>query len=147
MEFQHKDQTYKMDVEDYQKWGPASKFFTVKGYLKAMHGGGCKSKYLHRLILGVDDPKILVDHISGDITDNRKDNLRLVTHRENAMNRKLHADNKSGHAGIHYVKRNKSKKWQACIGKKHLGTFWTKEEAIAVRKQAELHVFGEHRRM
>jgi hypothetical protein len=145
MEFQYRNQTYKMDVEDYQRWGPASRFFTVKGYLKIIHEG--RHRYVHRLILGIDDPKVLVDHISGDITNNKKDNLRLVTHKQNSMNHRMYRDNKSGHSGVHFVKRNKSKQWQASIGRKHIGTFWTKEEAIAARELAELHVFGEYKRV
>jgi len=45
---------------------------------------------MHRLILGiVDEPSqdCCVDHINGNRLDNRRNNLRIVTYSENAMNR------------------------------------------------------------
>lgn len=39
---------------------------------------------IHRFIMGVTDSKILVDHISGDKLDNRKENLRIAS---NSLNR------------------------------------------------------------
>lgn len=41
-----------------------------------------------------------IDHINGDSTDNRIDNLRLVTNQQNCRNRKKRADNSSGETGI-----------------------------------------------
>ena len=41
-----------------------------------------------------------VDHINHDKADNRIENLRTVTHSENARNRKLNKNNTSGHAGV-----------------------------------------------
>lgn len=42
-------------------------------------------KSLHREVLNVNS-KYEVDHISGDTSDNRKENLRLCTHQENMRN-------------------------------------------------------------
>ena len=53
--------------------------------------------YMHH---AVDPSDLMVDHISGDQTDNRITNLRAVTAAQNSMNRKTFAA--SGHKGIYF---------------------------------------------
>jgi len=110
-----------------------------------------RKKYLeHRVIWALYykewPPKgMVIDHINGDPSDNRLDNLRLVTPRENAMNRKLSSNCKSGVSGIHKsVTRNS---WVAVIwvgGRNlNLGTFINFDDAVKVRKAAEIK-YGFH---
>ena len=52
----------------------------------------CKKKYVHRLVIEyfckrIDKSKHIVDHINRVRTDNRADNLRWVTAKENMNNR------------------------------------------------------------
>ena len=64
-------------------------------------------------------------------------------HQENTYNKELCSTNTSGVTGVSWDKlRNK---WIAHIKRKNLGRFNTKEEAIKVRKQAEIEYFGEFR--
>jgi len=66
---------------------------------------------LHRLVLGVTDPTILVDHIFGDRLDNRKQNLRIATNRLNSQNTKAYRE---GTRLSQYIGVTKSrKKWRA----------------------------------
>lgn len=44
---------------------------------------------MHRYILGITDPSILVDHRNGDSLDNRRCNLRVCDAYQNSWNRKL----------------------------------------------------------
>lgn len=97
------------------------------------------TRYLHRILM-LSPPKGMdVDHINGDALDNRRENLRVVTHQKNCVNRhRLHANNKSGYNGVFWDAKAGS--WRAYIdrGKRiYLGRHKTKEEAIAARLEAE----------
>ncbi len=94
---------------------------------------------LHRFVLGLktlEDGE--VDHINGDGTDNRKENLRIVTRSQNLMNQE-------GVKGYYFD--TYYQKWKAEIianGKKfHLGSFDTEEEAKQARFIGEKKHFGE----
>lgn len=110
------------------------------GYRKISLDG---KKYLaHRLVfLYVTGswPKEQLDHIDGDRSNNRFENLHAVSHKENLRNQGIYCSNTSGHVGVHWNK--KCNKWQAYIkvnGKMlHLGLFENLEDAIAARKAAE----------
>jgi hypothetical protein len=85
-----------------------------------------------------------IDHINGDVADNRIINLRDVSHQENHRNRANYATNKSGCAGVRYLDRNK--KWIARIGVDgvylYLGLFDKFDDAVDARKKAEKkHMF------
>ena len=84
--------------------------------------------YVHRLAwfyVYKEMPSDLIDHINGIRNDNRIENLRVVTHPQNAQNAKHHKDNKSGLKGAYWHKANKN--WRSSIlvnGKKiDLGSF------------------------
>ena len=81
-----------------------------------------------------------IDHINGDRSDNRLENLRSVTRIENTRNAKKREDNQSGTVGVSYFAPKNT--WRARIninGKTVLlGYFKTKNEAIAARKAAEI---------
>lgn len=99
---------------------------------------------LHRLIMGVVDKNIFVDHINGDTLNNRKNNLRLVTEHQNAMNTKISKANRLGCKGVTQVK---SGKYVARIRYNnqgiHIGTFDTLEEAIEARRLKENELYGD----
>lgn len=84
-------------------------------------------------------PDGIIDHINGDRTDNRIENLRQVSCSENFKNASLSKRNKSGSIGVHWCATNA--RWIAQIGldgkSKHLGSFKTLEDALACRKEAE----------
>ncbi len=79
----------------------------------------------------------MVDHINGDGTDNRWENLRCASPEENCKNNKRRKDNPSGYVGVRY----RNGKWCARIRHQkreiHLGSFETKEQAVQARKVAE----------
>lgn len=88
-----------------------------------------------------------IDHINGDTTDNRIENLRKVTSAENAKNlgRRLVANQEhdSGVNGVYWHRKNK--KWVVRIksgGKwTYFGSYVDLDEATSVRRRAEV-AFG-----
>lgn len=80
-----------------------------------------------------------IDHIDGNPSNNRIENLRSVSQSENCKNSRMRTDNTSGVRGVHWDKQYQ--KWCAEIWlkgkKKFLGYFDDKSQAIAARKSAE----------
>jgi hypothetical protein len=62
-------------------------FYAQRSVLQ--ENGKWKNVQMHRVILGVHDPKIQVDHINGDGLDNRRCNLRSCTRSENMQNQQI----------------------------------------------------------
>lgn len=95
---------------------------------------------LHRLLLPDSDR---VDHVSGDGLDNRRANLRAVTHTQNMQNRKMHKNNTSGFKGV----TRDGNKWRASIRANRvlyrLGYFGTPEEAAHAYDEASRRLHGE----
>lgn len=112
------------------------------GYARTVIDGRTTS--MHRLIMKAPDG-LVVDHINHNELDNRKNNLRVCTQSNNAMNRKKAINNTSGYIGV--VFKKDCNKWEAFIrvdGKrKYLGLFATPELAYEARKEAEEKYFGE----
>ncbi len=84
-------------------------------------------------------PEGPIDHINGNRSDNRIENIRLVSPQENARNSKRAISNKSGTTGVTWRKRDR--KWHAhiSVARKHiyLGYFSNRDAAIEARKAAE----------
>ena len=102
-----------------------------------------KSYLTHRLIwlyVYGKFPDGQVDHINGDPSDNRIENLRDVTNQENHKNRSKPRSNTSGHIGVHWDKDRE--KWRARIKldgvEQHLGFFNVLEDAAAARQAASV---------
>jgi HNH endonuclease/AP2 domain len=105
-----------------------------------------KGKRLGKFVLNTERE---VDHINRDPCDNRKSNLRIVSHQQNQINRNTPSHNTSGYRGIWYD-RPKSK-WRAELrsnGKRFFGgRFPTKEVAAAAYNQLALKHHGEFARL
>ena len=91
------------------------------------------------IMTGEWPPAIDIDHQNTDRSDNRWTNLRLATRSQNNLNSKKVRVGKSGHRGVHPC--TNSSRWQARIGFAGrvigLGTFDSKDEAVAARRSAE----------
>jgi hypothetical protein len=97
------------------------------------------------LVNNADPGQFQIDHIDGNPSNNTSKNLRLATVQQNQHNRqKIPCNNTSGFVGIDW-RRDKCQ-WRARIkvnGKTiNLGYFDSIDNAILVRKNAELKYFG-----
>lgn len=86
-----------------------------------------------------------IDHINHERSDNRIENLRLVTNKQNRINQRMDKRNSTGKAGVYWHKSQM--KWIASIGVNgknlHLGTFSNFESASKARRNAEIK-YGFH---
>ena len=104
-------------------------YYICHRYNNKVLGSGCIK--LHRFITDCPREKE-VDHINNDTLDNRKCNLRIVTHFENQQNLR---SNKSGIIGVH---QRANGNWVGKISKNnkvYQKEFKKKEDAIMYRKQ------------
>lgn len=142
-----------VDDSDYEwitqwKWHLSEK---SGGYSIAARNGkkvnGKRTSYIkmHRLIMGVTDPKILVDHRDKNPLNNQRKNLRLCSKSQNAMNSKRPRTNTSGYKGVFW--HDGDKNWAAAImlnqKPKYLGGFKTPEMAARAYDAAARNLFGE----
>ena len=107
-------------------------------------GGVRGVSLMHREVLGAAYG-VLVDHRDHDGLNNRRDNLREATRTQNAQNSASRSSNTSGVQGVCFHIGHQ--RWRARItvhGERiHLGHFAAFEEAVRVRRAAELEYFGE----
>jgi hypothetical protein len=87
-------------------------------------------------------PKDQIDHINRSKHDNRWVNLREATGHQNNMNTGLTKRNKVGIRGITVVRNRFCVQINSKGQHMYLGHFKDLDEAIAVRKAAEIHYFG-----
>lgn len=100
-----------IDKEDYEIVNKHTWHIGWRGYILSNINN--KRVQLHRILMNA--PKeLVVDHIDGNILNNRKENLRIVTISENARNRKNKSKNSSSkYFGVSWDKNKK--RWHAVI--------------------------------
>lgn len=124
-----------------------SRNWRADAYGYVITGGGRNKRptyKLHRILM--DAPSgVEVDHINRNKLNNRRCNLRLVTHAENSRNLEKRPSNTSGYKGVTWYKRHQ--KWRAYIRVNYrqltIGHYPTPEEAALAYDAAAREHFGE----
>lgn len=130
------------------KVGSIAGGFDAYGYIQIQFNG--KLWKAHRLVWlwhGRTLPD-QIDHIDGDKSNNRIENLRPASKSQNAMNSKRPAHNTSGVKGVSYSSQHQ--KWAARIQvngvSKSLGLYESISDASEAYKTASNKMFGEFAR-
>ena len=99
---------------------------------------------MHRIITSCPEG-MEVDHKNENKLDNRRENLRVCTHRQNQSRQGLQRNNKSGFVGVSWDKSRE--KWASCLYVKgraiHLGRFDDCIEAAKVYDREARNYLGE----
>ncbi len=110
------------------------------------YGPSGSTVYMHRVIVGASRPNDQVDHINHNGLDNRRDNLRLVTVQQNAMNRVSRKGSSSQFKGVSWDSRER--KWKAATNyqrrTRSLGYFTSEVEAANAYDAAARELYGEY---
>ena len=136
------------DFEELNKYKWHARIQTYTGAFRAKRYGNPIEVDMARQIMNCP-PGLEVDHINGNLLDNRRCNLRICTHGENMRNRKLQKNNTTGYRGVTMV--HPSKRYTAQIYEKrrkiHIGTYDTPEDAARAYNVAALANYGEFARL
>lgn len=134
----------KLDYEDYEKIKLYKWYKSLRWSVESRIN--YKLTKIYRLIMNAKDWEI-IDHISWDTLDNRKENLRICTIIQNCWNSKIQKNNKSWIRNIRFnVKMNR---WIVDITtkfKKTVKRFISKEDAISFLELLKKERWGYNRR-
>lgn len=112
-----------------------------------------RTAYVHRLIAeAMLKRKFLknerVDHINGDGTDNRRENLRICTHHQNMGNQPARRNGSSKYKG---VSKTRTGNWAVRIWNNYkcinIGTFSNEREAGKAYNEQAIKYFGEYAKL
>lgn len=94
---------------------------------------------LSHFIIGKPPPQHVVDHIDNNVLNNRRENLRFATYRQNAQNR-VPKPNKSGYLGVSV----KGAKWSVRCHNLYLGMFTSAIDAARHYDSYVIREYGPH---
>lgn len=112
---------------------PGLYYFTItnKGYVQVSING--KIIQFHHLIIGNPPEDLVTDHVNRVRNDNRRCNLRHVTHSQNNLNKAKRENCSSKYRGVSFKSKNSKNKFQSQIRFNlkfiYLGCFPTELEA------------------
>lgn len=136
-----------IDDDDYDKIAGYKWCFAKAGYAASRKKNYGEQVLMHRIILNAGKTQS-VDHKNGNGLDNRKNNIRLCSHQQNMMNRKMPCHNTSGYKGVTWDKQ--MKKWRAQLRhsktNSYVGLFSNIVEAAKEYDKKAREVFGEYAR-
>jgi hypothetical protein len=145
----HGQKVIMVDDKDY-KWLTTFKWSIVKDaytFYACRHDytNGTKKIQMHRLILGLTNPKILVDHLDKNGLNNCRNNIRIATCSQNCAYRRPSKNSTSKYLGVSWC--NQKKRWRAQISKNridtHVGYFSIESDAAVAYNKKAIEIHGE----
>lgn len=131
-----------VDDEDFGRFKDWWWYVNKDGYVWSTIGA--KYVMLHRLVVGVTDRRINVDHKNRNKLDNRRSNLRVATVAQNAWNRKASSRSSTGYRGVTPCRA--TGKWRAHIMangvRRSLGRFRTAKDAAKAWDKMATELYG-----
>lgn len=146
--FEYKDGHlyWKVDVANNVKAGCKAGCKASNGYtfIKINKVQYVSHRLIYQLCNGALPDDMYIDHINGDRSDSRIENLRLCNMYQNAQNRKLNKDNKSGFKNVHWSETRKKWKVQLRVNgtMKNIGVFDDLELADLVATESRNKYHG-----
>lgn len=102
---------------------------------------------LHRYILNCSDD-LVVDHIDGNPKNNRRNNIRICTQKENSYNCKIRNDSNNNYKGVVFVGNGMYRARIQKDGKRFwIGTYRSEESAARAYNEKALELFGEYAKL
>jgi hypothetical protein len=133
------EETFLISIESLQKVLRHEWYLDPNGYPKSYRARG---HTLHRYLMGKQEKGMVIDHINRIKTDNRLQNLRIITAKENSYNRTKSSKSNNAYKGV----QKRGDKYVATIskdGKTHqIGGFKTEEDAAKVYDLMAGQLFG-----
>jgi hypothetical protein len=91
------DKTFLISSQTLSKVIQHNWYYSKNGYPKSYTA---RYHTLHRFLLGRQDKGMVIDHINRDKMDNRLENLRVITQKENSYNRTKNINSTNSYKGI-----------------------------------------------
>jgi hypothetical protein len=128
-----------VDAMDAERVGLFRWYLGTDGYAQS-YDDTFKTVLMHRVVLALEPGNRLeVDHFNRDKLDNRRANLRVVTHASNGQNIASRTGATSQYRGVTWRPANRHRKWVATAkldGRQiHIGGFLTELEAARAAAQ------------
>ncbi len=145
-----RQQPFQIDERDLEKV-LTKRWYLAKGRpaTTMSTNNGNRLLYLHIFLFGKAPDGLQWDHINRDKCDNRRENLRIVTHTVNQRNKGITKSNSTGVNGVARFNGRGQKHFSATIRVNgeliQLGFFLTLEEAAKARQDGEKIYWGSER--
>ena len=91
------DSSFLIAVQSLSKVLQHNWYYSKSGYPRSYTA---RYHTLHRFLLGRQETGMVIDHINRDKMDNRLENLRVITQKENSYNRTKNANSVNSYKGI-----------------------------------------------